>query len=106
MKNKVCFDVYDIAKRIKYIDDGYYLMFDTDKQVFEVHNSSQIGSSYCLTLPYKELDERCLRYVLKTQSVNIDEIVEKLEIENRLRESAITTSTFSTALDGFKNLEN
>ena len=106
MKEKVCFDVYNIAKRIKYIADGYYLMFDTDKQTFEVHNSNQIGSSYCLTLPYNELDERCLRYVLKTQSNNIDEIIEKIEQENRLRESAITTSTFSKALDTLKNLEN
>ena len=78
MKQKICFDVYDIVKRIKYIDDGYYVVFDTDKLIFEVHNSKQIGSSYCLTLPYSELDERTLRHVLKTQSVNIDEIVEKL----------------------------
>lgn len=81
------------------------MVFDTDKLVFEVHNSKQIGSSYCLTLPYSELDERTLRHVLKTQSVNIDEIVEKLENENKLRESTINSSTFSQALETFENME-
>lgn len=105
MKIKICGDVYNISKRIKEIDKDYYVMYDTSKQVFEIHNSNQIGSSYCLTLPYIELDERALKYVLKTQSVNIDEILEEIENDNNQRESAIKTSAFSQIADSIESME-
>ena len=95
MKIKICSDVYNISKRIKYIDKDYYVVYDTSKQHFEVHNSSQIGTSYCLTLPYDELDERAIKYVLKTQSANILEILNEIENNNNLRESANKNSAFS-----------
>lgn len=100
---KVFHDVYDIAKRIKEIDRSYYIVFNTSKEKFEVHCSQQIGSSYCLTLPYPCLDERTLKYVLKTKSANIDEILEKIENDNNIRESANKTSAFSSVVE---NLEN
>ena len=105
MKIRICEDVYDISKRIKYIDDGYYVVYNTSKQVFEIHNSKQIGSTFCLTLPFNELDERCLKHVLKTQSSNIDEIIKKIENDNNLRESAIKTSAFSQINETLENME-
>ena len=47
MKIKLIYDVYNISKRIKEIDKDYYIVYDTSKNKFEVHNSSQIGGSYC-----------------------------------------------------------
>ena len=67
MKIKILNDVYNISKRIKYIDKDYYIVYDTSKHKFEVHNSNQSGGSYCLTLPYKELDERSLKHVRSSQ---------------------------------------
>ena len=99
MKIQINFDVYNISKRIKDIDRDYYVVYDTSKQKFEVHNSKQIGSSYCLTLPYCELDERSLSYVLKTQSSNVEEILEKIENDNKILESTNKLSAFSTILD-------
>ena len=106
MNIKINYDVYNISKRIKDIDRNYYIVFNTSKQKFEVHLSSQIGSSYCLALPFKSLDERVLKYVQKTQSVNIDEILENIENENNKRESANKTSAFSNVVENFENLEN
>ena len=105
MKIKICDDVYDISKRIKKIDRDYYVVYDTSKSKFEVHNSSQIGSSYCLTLPFNELDERVLKYVRKTQSANIDEILNDIENDNDIRESAIKTSAFSNIADSIESME-
>ena len=105
MKVEICFDVYNISKRIKDIDRDYYIVYDTTKQNFEVHNSSQIGSSYCLTLPFKELDERTLKHVLKTQSANIEEILNIIENDNKIRESAIKTSAFSEVLNSIEYME-
>ena len=99
MKIQINFDVYNISKRIKDIDRDYYVVYDTSKQKFEVHNSKQIGSTYCLTLPYCELDERSLDYVLKTQSTNVEEILEKIENDNKILESTNKLSAFSTILD-------
>lgn len=106
MKIQIENDVYEIANRIKDIDRDYYLIYDTSKQKFEVHNKSQFGSSYCLTLPYNELDERTLLYVRKTQSANIEEILHDLENDNNILESANKTSAFSNILDSIEYGEN
>ena len=99
MKIKIFNDVYEISKRISYIDKDYYVVYDTSKQKFEIHNSNQIGGSYCLTLPYNELDERTLKYVCLTQTANIEEILKNLQNDNKIRESAIKTSAFSNIVD-------
>ena len=88
MKIRIKNDVYNISKRIKDIDKNYFIVFNTLNNNFEIHNSCQPGGSYCLTLPYQFLDERTLNYVLETKSENIDRIVSKLEMENKLNESA------------------
>ena len=89
MKLQILHDMFNISKRIRNIDRNYYVVFNISKQKFEVHNSSQIGSSYCLTIPYDKLDERTLKLVLKTKSANIEEILEKIENDNNILENAI-----------------
>ena len=106
MNIKINYDVYDISRRIKKIDRNYFIVFNTSKQKFEVHLSKQIGGSYCLTLPYKNLDERALKHVLKSQTINIDDILEKIENDNKILESANKTSAFSNIVENFENLEN
>lgn len=95
MKIKIMHDVYNISKRIRLIDKGYYIVYNTSTHRFEVHNSSQLGSSYCLTLPYLELDERTLKYVHQTKSENIEKILETIENENKLMESACKSKALS-----------
>ncbi len=88
MKIKILNDVYDIANRIKFIDKGYFIVFNTSKKNFEIHNSKQIDSTFCLTLPFKTLDIRALKYVFETQSKNIEKILNRIETENKLTENA------------------
>ncbi len=95
MKIKIDHDVYEIAKRIKYIDKDYYIVFDTSKQNFEVHNLAQIDNTYCLTIPYNTLDIRTLQYVYESMSTNIERIVETIENDNKLRENADTRCVLS-----------
>lgn len=102
MKIKVLHDVYNISKRVKSIDRDYYVVYDTSKQQFEIHNLSQVGSTYCLTIPHKQLDERVLKLVRKTQSANIDEILEQLENDNKHLESANESSAFSKMFETFE----
>lgn len=95
MKIRIFSDVYNISKRVKDIDKNYYVVYDTSKQKFEIHNSKQIGSSYCLTIEKNQLDERVLKLVLKSKSANIDEILEQIENDNKNLESANKSSAFS-----------
>ena len=81
MKIKIDDDVFEIAKRIKEIDDGYYIVFDTKKEVYELHNSKQVYS-YCLTVPYTNLDSRLLDMVLYTNISNIDNIINDIDNNN------------------------
>lgn len=84
MKIKISHDVYNISNRIKDIDRDYYVVYDTDRRRFEVHNSCQLGSTYCLSLPYDSLDYRTLIYVLKTRIDNIEELINSIDMENKL----------------------
>lgn len=93
MKNKITIDTFDIANRIKDIDVDYFIIFDTDKCVFEIHNSRQCDSTYCLTVPYDYLDERTLKYVNMTKSENIDKILEKIDNDNQVLENSEKSKT-------------
>ena len=88
MKRRITHDVYNIANRIKDIDSGYYIVYDTSKGVFEVHNSDQCDTTYCVTLPYNTLDVRTLEYVNKTRVTNIENILEDIDRENMRYENA------------------
>lgn len=99
MKIKLTFDVYNISKRIKEIDKDYYIVFNTSNSKFEVHNSSQNFGSYCLTLPYKTIDERVLEYVQKTSSANMDYILNEIQSNNNLLKSTEKTSAFNNVCD-------
>ena len=104
MKIKIESDVYNISKRVKFIDKDYYVVYNTLTSKFEVHNSNQLGSTYCLTLPFNELDEQTLNYINKTKSKNIEEILCKIENENKIRESAEKSSALSTIYDNLQDL--
>jgi len=97
-------DVYNISKRIKKIDKDYIVFYNTSKNKFEIHNLGQIGGSYCLTLPFDSLDERTIKHVRKTSSANIDEILEKIENENKVLESTEKISALSNVAEKIENI--
>lgn len=81
MKIKIESDVFDIVKRIQEIDDGYYILFDLNKQKFEVHNCKQ-PNSYCFTYPYDNLDLRIFEMIYATSSRFIGKILEDIDNNN------------------------
>ena len=91
MKNQKAIqsDTFYISQRIKEIDESYYIVYNFEKEKFEIHSSSQKGSTYCLTVPYNVLDERTLDLVRKTQSCNVDKIIEEIDKENEKKQRKI-----------------
>ena len=80
-------DVFDIARRIKEIDQDYFVVYDKKLCRFEVHNKRQKPDTLSLVLPYDTLDCRAIDKVLSTrteyiakQLAMIDEYNEKLQI--------------------------
>ena len=80
--------MYNITNRIKHIDKNYFIIFNYHNNKFEVHNSNQIGGSYCLTSPYEKLDSRLLDYVYLTSTNNSHNVIDMVEknIENRRKD--------------------
>ena len=84
MKNQILLegDPFYIAERIKEIDENYFLVFNKSRGVFELHNSSQQGSTFALTIPYDCLDERTIFLARKTRRENIDKLIEEMDRQN------------------------
>lgn len=70
-------DLYDIASRLKEIDD-YILFYNADKDRFEVHNSRglQVAS------PFRGLDARLIEFVRKTRVERLKEILKEIDEHN------------------------
>lgn len=75
-------DLYAIDERLKEIENGYRIKYNTLKKTYEIHNKNQPFDSYCLTLPFKELDARTEDYVLKTRIQNKDKFLKEIEKHN------------------------
>lgn len=71
-------DLFDISSRIKEIDEDYFLLRDRKSGKVEVHCSGQKGSTYCLTVPYKELDDRTIDFVRSTRRERLDSLLLEL----------------------------
>lgn len=78
MKIKITSDVFDITKRLKKIDESYYVLFDTKKKMYELHSNCQ-KESFCLSLPFECLDNRTIEKTLKTKVENRKALFAELE---------------------------
>ena len=75
-------DLFGVCRRLKSIDDGYFVFLNYKTGKFEVHNSKDTRT-LCLVLPYDTLDERTVRHVLYTRAERVERIVAQMERENR-----------------------
>ena len=80
---KITSDTYFISQRIKEIDKDYFIVFNTKTKHFEVHNKRQAPSTYCIGLPFLELDERCLDKINETRVENIKKLLSEIEKQNQ-----------------------
>lgn len=79
-------DLFGIARRLKSIDDGYYIVLNYKTGKFEVHNSKCAPRTLCLVLPFETLDERTVRKVNMTRAERVEELLREAERNNELLE--------------------
>lgn len=101
-------DVFKIGERLREIEDGYFIVYDTRANRYEVHSAYNRGSStYAFIVPYDELDSRTIDYCIRTRVANTDRLLKEMEENNRkIRESSerkfhndIEAASLETATD-------
>lgn len=95
-------DMYDIARRIKEVEEGYFIVFNTRNEKYEVHSTFNKGwNTYCFTVPYDRLDIRTLHLCRETNlALHGDEILKKMEAENKKIEETQEKDFKRTVNDG------
>lgn len=78
-------DLYDIASRLKEIDCAYRLFYNRIKRRYEVYAGYPRPILQCV-IPYSSLDCRAIRYVLRTRTERIRQLIEEIERDNLARE--------------------
>ena len=74
-------DLFDIAWRLRSVNDGYRLYYNTQKCRYEVRNS--ITDALEFVVPYDELDARTVEYARYTSVQNANALFEEIERNNK-----------------------
>ena len=83
MKIEIDDDVFEISKRLKEVDEGYFVMFNTDRNVFEIHYRYQ-PNTYCLSVNCEDFHAGVLDLIKSTSIANIDNIIREIDNYNRV----------------------
>ena len=82
-KTPVVTNVFWIPERLRELDEGYFVLRNHETKQFEIHHAGQPHNTYCLTVPYSELDERTLILVRKTRISNLEKLLFQMEEHNQ-----------------------
>ena len=80
-KIKLIRDTFGICERIKKLDKNYYVVYDTIKRVYEIHNSKQIFNTYCINVG-STLDMRAVKKLYTSSISNLDNILKEIDRHN------------------------
>ena len=92
MKILIKSDVYNICNRVKDFDVSYKVVYDTKLNKYQIYSTRLTGVNemvegvrldYICTLPYGELDARAIKYLYDTRVENIEELINKIDINNQ-----------------------
>lgn len=72
----------DIPQRLQEISPSYYVLFNKHTQKFEIHSSDFAHYTYCLTIPYPELDSRAIDLLCKQLRQNQEALAREIEEHN------------------------
>lgn len=81
-------DLFDIAWRLRSVDDGYMVFYNKLKNRFEVHNRNNRGSPLAFVVPFAGLDARTVDYARKTSAANCLENERECDMQNARVEAA------------------
>ncbi|MCL2846850.1 MAG: hypothetical protein FWE38_04120 [Firmicutes bacterium] len=81
---EVTSDLFDIAMRLRDIDDSYRVFYNGRCERFEVHNATRpTVLTMQFVVPYDVLDERTILHARRTRKDNAAEIENEIDLHNR-----------------------
>ena len=87
-------DLFNICKRLRFINRDYRMFFNGKAQRYEVHNQNGL----CFVVPYGALDERTLDYAWRTRIENLDYLESQFEENNREIEQSVRDKAKQSAM--------
>lgn len=87
-------DLYDIAWRLKEIDERYELFYNGRQKRFEIHADGALQT----VVPFPYLDARTLIHARKTRVENLQRLIEEIEANNRRAEEEKRRDVIEKAL--------
>ncbi len=78
-------NAFNIVNRLKQTDKSFYIVFNAQKNCFEVHSKKQ-KNSFCFIVPYSQLDNRTLMHAQKTSVKNLTANLQEIENYNSQQE--------------------
>lgn len=79
---KIFEDVFDICNRIREIDQGYFVVYNTIKERYEVHHKGLQCSTFCIACD-NGLNSTVISKLRKSRIENIDKIMREMEENNQ-----------------------
>ena len=76
-------DLFDIASRLKSINENYRVYYNKSADRYEVHNISQRPNTLAFVVPYGELDARTVDYARYTAVQNAQKVLKEMEESNK-----------------------
>jgi len=75
-------DLYGIVKQVKQIDPDYFFLRRKRDGKIELHHKGQPYATFCLMIPFEELDDRTLKHLWDTRAEKSREIIEAMNAHN------------------------
>lgn len=92
-------NVFDIPRRLREYDLGFFVVRNILRNRTEIHHIDNIGSTYCMTVNYPQLDARVFNDIRKGDvKIRGDEVLEDIfneEIKHEMEKEKETKSLAS-----------
>ena len=95
-------DLFGIARKIKRIDDGYFLLRNKKTGKFEVHNTKNVGNTLSLVSPFETLDIRLVHLLYKTRVERVGDVVREIDETNEKIEKKRNAEVLDNAKERLK----
>ncbi|MCM1533866.1 MAG: hypothetical protein NC099_04340 [Corallococcus sp.] len=90
-------DLFDIAARLRSVQDSYRVYYNKKTSKFEIHDLEQRPDTLAFVSPYDELDSRTVDYALYSRVENAERFFADLETRNaQVEKNAVERNVNST----------
>ncbi len=87
-------DLFDIASRLKEVDERYELFFNKSLNRYEIFANGVLQ----IAVPFDRLDARTVEFARKTRLENLQKLVESIDRENALLDEMKRKQTIENCL--------